>query len=173
MNGIGTGVILNGSLYAGASGNAGDIAHMTVNMYGGRCSCGKVGCLESYANIEQLRTHISALTGENTDTLTFRRIISRLNKGDISARSAMREYVSALSVAISNMLHCLDINTVIFGYDGCEDGDALEILLEEGLRLRMKNSGQGVITVKKSAFHSDAPLIGATAIVAERVFEGK
>ena len=172
MNGIGTGVMLNGKLYAGASGNAGDIAHMTVNMYGTGCSCGNTGCLESYANLEQLRTHISSLTGEKTDSLTFRQINSRLNQGDIAARSAIKEYVAALSVAISNMLHCLDIDTVIFGYDGCEDGNALEMLLEESLNSRMKNSGQGNITVKKSAFLSDAPLIGATAIVAERIFGG-
>ena len=170
MNGIGSGVILNGGLYFGASGNAGDIAHMTVNMFGARCSCGNTGCLESYANIEQIRAHISLLSGEDCEKLSFRQVISRLNSGDGLARSAMQEYVSALSVALANMLHCLDINTVIFGYDGCKEGDELEKILEKNLRLRMKNSGQGDITVKKSAFLSDAPLIGATAIVADRLF---
>lgn len=172
MNGIGAGIIFNGGLYTGASGNAGDIAHMTVNMFGKRCNCGSIGCLESYANIEQIRAHISMLSGENSEKITFRQVISRLNAGDTVARSAMQEYVSALSVALATMLHCLDTNTVIFGYDGCEEGEELEKLLEKNLRLRMENSGQGIITVKKSAFLSDAPLIGATAIVAERIFCG-
>ena len=173
MNGIGAGIVLNGKLYTGASGNAGDIAHMTVNMYGKRCNCGSIGCLESYANIEQIRAHVSTLSGTDSERLTFREVISRLNSGDMVARSAMQEYTSALSVALATMLHCLDINTVIFGYDGCEEGEELESILQQNLRARMENSGQGIITVKKSAFLSDAPLIGATAIVAERIFEGK
>ena len=172
MNGIGSGIILNGSLYSGASGNAGDIAHMTVNMFGGRCSCGGTGCLESYANIERLRAHVSLLSGRDTSSLTFKKLISDLNAGDTVSRSALQEYTAALSVALSGMLHCLDISTVIFGYDGCESGDELITLLEKNLRLRMENSGQGAVTVKRSAFLSNAPLIGATAIVAEKIFGG-
>ena len=172
MNGIGSGIILNGSLYSGASGNAGDIAHMTVNMFGGRCSCGGTGCLESYANIERLRAHVSLLSGRDTSSLTFKKLISDLNAGDTVSRSALQEYTAALSVALSGMLHCLDISTVIFGYDGCENGNELLMLLEKNLRLRMENSGQGTVNVKRSAFLSDAPLIGATAIVAEKIFGG-
>lgn len=171
MNGIGSGIVLNGELYGGSSGNAGDLAHITVNMFGRRCSCGGTGCLESYANIGQIRAHLSLLSGSDCSKISFRQVISRLNAGDAAALSAMQEYTAPLSEALTSMLHCLDINTVIFGYDGCEDGSTLEKMLERNLRMRMKNSGQAPVTVKKSAFFSDAPLIGAAAIVAEKIFE--
>ncbi len=170
MNGIGTGTILGGMLYTGNSGNAGDIGHMTVNMFGEACTCGSTGCLECYANIGRIRTHMARISGKDTADLSFRQVISLLNRGDLVARSAMQEYISVLAVALSGMLRCLDIQMLIFGYDGSDGSEILEDMLEQELRRRMANSGQHAIRVKKSAFFSDAPLIGATAIVADRFF---
>ena len=48
--GIGAGIVLNGSLYRGQSGYAGEIGHMTLDFQGPRCTCGNSGCLELYAS---------------------------------------------------------------------------------------------------------------------------
>ena len=48
--GIGGGIIINGRLYSGPSGSAGEIGHMTIDVNGPRCSCGNIGCLEMLAS---------------------------------------------------------------------------------------------------------------------------
>ncbi len=47
--GIAAGVILNGQLYRGANGMAGEIGHITIDPAGERCACGQIGCLETIA----------------------------------------------------------------------------------------------------------------------------
>ena len=62
--GIGGGVILDGKLYQGANGNAGELGHMSVDYRGRKCGCGNVGCIEQYASgtaIARSRTGIVAV----------------------------------------------------------------------------------------------------------------
>lgn len=176
MNGIGVGAVLDSRLYEGESGNGGDIAHMTVNMFGERCPCGNNGCLEMYANLEKINEHMRLFSMEpdaSGETLGWNEVMRLLGEDDPAARSAMQEYCSVLSYALSGILRCLDVSRVVFGYEGCGHKDTLERLLESNLRQRMQNSGNDRVSVSKSAFFADAPLIGAAAIVAERVFDGK
>ena len=49
-SGVGGGIIIDGKLYRGASGAAGEVGHMTINARGARCHCGRRGCLEMYAS---------------------------------------------------------------------------------------------------------------------------
>ena len=48
--GIGGGLLIDGRLFRGASGCAGEIGHMTIDLHGRRCACGNYGCLEAYAS---------------------------------------------------------------------------------------------------------------------------
>jgi len=48
--GIGGGIIIDGKLYCGTSGSAGEIGHMTIDVSGTRCNCGNTGCLETLAS---------------------------------------------------------------------------------------------------------------------------
>jgi glucokinase len=48
--GIGGGIIANGQLLSGSVGTAAELGHMTIDMYGPRCNCGNIGCLESLAS---------------------------------------------------------------------------------------------------------------------------
>src|ERR1700750_1813415 len=68
-SGIGAGLILNGRLYRGSGGLAGELGHVLVDPHGVVCRCGNRGCLETVAGtgalIDRLRpTHGDDLTGE-------------------------------------------------------------------------------------------------------------
>lgn len=56
--GIGSGLVLHEELYNGNSGQSGELGHSTINFVGPQCPCGNVGCLEMYANIENVRNYI-------------------------------------------------------------------------------------------------------------------
>ncbi len=71
--GIGGGIVQNGRLYAGLTGTAGEVGHMTIQAGGRICPCGSRGCLEAYASRTAITTAImaeihhgrtSVLTGE-------------------------------------------------------------------------------------------------------------
>ena len=52
--GVGGGLILDGRVYRGAAGNAGELGHLTVDYLGRQCGCGRRGCLEAYASGPQI-----------------------------------------------------------------------------------------------------------------------
>ena len=53
--GIGGGIVIDGALYRGANGVAGEIGHMCVNINGPKCGCGNHGCLHMYASGTAIR----------------------------------------------------------------------------------------------------------------------
>lgn len=80
--GIGGGIIINGILYTGAGGTAGEIGHMVIDTNGPRCDCGNNGCLESLVS----------------GTAVAREMCNRLEKG---ASSIVREMVSGRLQAVT------------------------------------------------------------------------
>src|SRR5213082_2022388 len=58
-SGVGGGIIVNGSLYHGAHGGAGEIGHMVVRAGGPRCGCGRAGCLEAMAARDAVARYVA------------------------------------------------------------------------------------------------------------------
>ena len=89
--GIGGGIILNGEVWHGADGMAGEIGHMTVNPAGPRCNCGNNGCLEAYSSATgMVRSAAASLKCGK------RSILKKLSYGDNSCITAKMIYEAAL-----------------------------------------------------------------------------
>lgn len=110
--GIGAGIVLDGRLFRGTRGFAGEIGHVLVDPAGPPCHCGGTGCLETYAGQEALlRTAgIPAGTAEPVAAL-----VARLEAGDPAARAAVGGAGRALGVALASVLNVLDTDTVVLG----------------------------------------------------------
>lgn len=90
--GIGGGIILNGEVWHGTDGMAGEIGHMTVNPAGPRCNCGNNGCLEAYSSATGMVRSAAA-----SIKCGKRSILKKLSKGDNSCITAKMIYESALN----------------------------------------------------------------------------
>jgi len=71
--GIGGGIILDGKIFEGASGIAGELGHMTIDMYGERCTCGNIGCLEYLASGTAIARYANQaiISGQGAELLAF------------------------------------------------------------------------------------------------------
>ncbi len=67
--GIGGGIIINGNLYSGCNGLAGEIGHMIIKYKGAKCNCGQLGCLEAYSSKTGLINHIKKSKDKQADVL--------------------------------------------------------------------------------------------------------
>lgn len=83
--GIGSGIIIDGSLHRGHSGAAGEIGHLTLNRGGRPCGCGKRGCFEQYGSASGLVTTYEQLTGDELSAED----IARRYRSDDSAKKAL------------------------------------------------------------------------------------
>ena len=184
MDGIGSGYILNNRLYDGARGLTGEIGHTTINFSGPRCSCGNIGCLELYANTARLQSTIQNLeevyhrpcpylyTSKEKGDLKLEEVIYAASKESTFAIIALQEFCEYLATGVVNLINILNINDIIVGYDGVENQTVFEEMLREKVSKRIVSNPEE-LTIRRSIFHGDAPLIGSIALIANKVFDSE
>jgi glucokinase len=114
--GIGGGLFLNGRLYEGHHGLAGEIGHTVVVPSGTPCGCGQRGCLERYAASAGLRTQV-ALESEGKEDTAFSvpTFFARVAAGDALETRVYRRAVDALARGIGVAAGVLAPETVVIG----------------------------------------------------------
>lgn len=107
--GIGGGIIIDGSLYRGHSGAAGEVGHITLVPGGRPCGCGNRGCFEQYGSASGLSSTYEQLTG---DRLTAEEI-ARRHPGDDSAQKALEATGTHLGRGLAVVCNLLEPDIVV------------------------------------------------------------
>jgi predicted NBD/HSP70 family sugar kinase len=110
--GMGSGLILENRLYRGPHGNAGEIGHTSLNIYGRQCECGRTGCAEAYLSGPSLSRRYQELAGEY---LSPEEIYSRYERGDARAKSLFEESFRLMGEVFANAVNTLDLEAIILG----------------------------------------------------------
>jgi glucokinase len=142
--GIAAGVIIEGKLYKGSNGMAGEIGHLMIEPDGPRCNCGSYGCLEAMAagpayvaQAERLLQSGQPSLLRDFDLLTAQVIYQAAQKNDPLARQIVQKNSGYLSRAIQLLIMAYDVEKVVLGGGVSHDGDSflMPILAElAGLR---------------------------------------
>lgn len=104
--GVGGGLIVNGTIYHGAHGGAGEFGHMVLQRDGERCTCGRRGCFETYASIRFLRRRgiIDPLAAQ-----------VRANKGGRKEKKVFEEMGKWLGLGLLSIMKTIDPEVIIIG----------------------------------------------------------
>jgi glucokinase len=129
--GINAGLILNGKVYRGANGMAGEIGHTVVDENGVICNCGQRGCLESVAAGPAI-TRQAINAGITDGKITSRELIEMAEHGDERARAVMHRVNTYLARAVQLLILTYDVEKVVLGGGVTHAGPAfLNLLLVE------------------------------------------
>lgn len=173
--GVGGGLVLDGRLTNGATGNAGHIGHVVVDPGGPDCVCGGRGCLEAIARGPALAAWAQ---GEGwrpgQSPVTARDLAGDAARGDPIGAAAMRRAGRALGVAIASAVHLCDLELVVIGGGLAQAGPLLFGPLEETLRAHARLGYARNVPVVTAGLGQSAGLIGAAALIfaAERYWAG-
>lgn len=123
--GVGGGMILDGRLWRGVDGTAGEIGHLSVDPFGGvKCNCGNTGCLEVYASAtaivrmtrEALAQHKSSLLqAVAADELTAEKVFRAATTGDEMAIEIFRRMGVYLGIAMANLVNLINPEMIVIG----------------------------------------------------------
>jgi glucokinase len=127
--GIGTGIVLDGRIYHGRTGAAGEGGHLSIDYNGPVCSCGKHGCIEALAagpaiasrarskfSVEHSRhSTILDLAKGKIDTITSEMVGQAYLAGDPLALEILQETVELLSAWLGNIIDLLDPDVIVMG----------------------------------------------------------
>lgn len=160
--GIGGGLILDGKLWEGEGGYAGELGHITVNPGGETCGCGRRGCLETEASAPRLVRNYRALAGR-TDVTDSKDVYLRAKAGDAAARESFRQLAYWLGIGIGIIVTALDVEKVLIGGGVVSAGRLLlDPVVEEARRWSHPIPFAGC-RIEKAALGNDAGLVGAAA----------
>ena len=125
--GVGSGLILNGSVWHGMYGMGGELGHSTVEPHGPLCGCGSRGCLEMYTSASGLvrlaRSAADSVHGSNpahlrrlqAAGLSAREVAELAEVGDPAASAACEQFGFYLGLGIANLTSVLDLPMVVVG----------------------------------------------------------
>jgi len=120
--GVGMGVIIDGKIYHGALGIAGEIGHMSINFSGKKCTCGNRGCLEHYCSMVEVEAKLEKWVTSNTGSsigpkFSFDDIRKAILAGEKYPLQLIEESAKYLGFALANVINMYNPDTIVIdGY---------------------------------------------------------
>jgi len=179
--GVGGGIIINGEIFHGASGAAGEFGHIIVKTDGPVCSCGRRGCVEAFAGTPALlrslqekldKGRVSVLKDVPPDKRTPKLLSEAAQKGDEAAIEVFSEAGFYLGVGLANVINLLELQRIVVGGGVANAGNfILDPARESFYKTALKDSVKGVEIVPAKLGNS-AGLVGAAEMVKRKVRKG-
>lgn len=174
--GIGGGWVLDGRVWSGADGMAGEIGHVVVNPGGMPCVCGKQGCLEAESCGPALAAKargrlavdastapvLAGLAGGNPDAVTGEMVARAAAAGDPLALAVLDEGAAMLGAGLGGAINLFNPQRVVLGGGVTKSGDRWWRIVRETARYHVLP--QTRVEIVPAAMSDDAPLWGAAAL---------
>jgi glucokinase len=176
--GIGTGIVIDGKIYHGRTGSAGEGGHVSVDYRGPVCRCGKRGCIEVLASgtavVQRARDKISSgiksaileLASGKLDSITGEVVARAYGRGDALAREILVESVNILAVWLSNMIDLFDPAVIVIGGGAAGLYLAFFDVLRQDVPKLTLNPRAGEVPIVPARYGAEAGIAGAAALCA-------
>jgi predicted NBD/HSP70 family sugar kinase len=169
VEGLGTGLIINGELHVGSRLGLGGFGHMSIDPNGELCSCGRRGCWETFASERATVERFHRVTAKQGLPLVgLPDLIALANNNDEMAMESLKITAEYLGEGISNLVHGIYPETVVIGGDITAAWPIIEPIIRERMRSRYLVSPNQIIVRPASV---DRPsLFGAIPIALQNYF---
>ncbi|WP_378730071.1 ROK family protein [Nocardia brasiliensis] len=177
--GIGCGIVVDGGIYRGASGSAGDIGHLRLTDDGPICACGNSGCLEAYAGGAALAREATARAGRSpfladrlatVGTLTATDLADAAAAGDPVAVTMIREAGTHLGTALAGLVSFFNPGLVVIAGGLTGFGHPLLAEIRSVVYRRSLPLATGNLPIVLSELAELGGVIGAARLISDHVF---
>ncbi len=174
--GVGGAIVIDGKLYRGASGLAGEIGHLTLDMNGRRCVCGAIGCLERYVGIQFIVANalerldnqskrnesiLLELANNTPENITPELLSKAAERGDEIAVAVWRDTGHFVGVALAVLVNLLNPECFIIGGGVAKAGMVLFQPMRETMEALAMNRVGKSTPILQAQLGKDAGIIGA------------
>ncbi len=176
--GVGSGLYLNGKIYAGREGKGAELGHTVIEMGGRKCTCGREGCLEAYASATGLKNLIKEAMHEHPESLMWKECPEPENPqghvpfkceklGDSAAKEVVSKYIHYLSVGCANFSNIFRPEAIIIGGGVSNQGKPFADRIKEETAKELAGYGPSSCPLPDflvSTLGADAGIYGAAAL---------
>jgi glucokinase len=169
--GVGGGVILDGKLWRGAHGSAGEIGHTTVDPFARlKCKCGNTGCLELFASA----TAIVRMTRErlprfpqsklSSEDLTAEKVYGAGREGDELALSVFKTVGTYLGIGLANLINIIDPEIIVIAGGVVNGWDLFARDMQNVVNERAVRATAAQVKIAAAQCGDNAGLLGAARL---------
>jgi predicted NBD/HSP70 family sugar kinase len=164
-SGVGSGLVLDGRIYRGAGGTAGEIGHVLVDETGPMCRCGNRGCLETYAGGDAI---VDLLRRSHGPELTIERVLELAADGDRGCIRAIADGGRFIGGTVAALCNYLSLDRIVVGGALATAGDLLLEPLRAAVRRFALPAVAERVQIVEGELHGHAELLGACVLVVGR-----
>ena len=170
-SGIGAGLLLNGLIYRGSTGSAGEIGHLTLEENGPLCDCGNTGCLEALAGGKAiaLQAQAAVRTGQRTllsgmgpvEALTARDVAAAARRGDLVSQRIIESAGRYLGIAIAGLVNLINPRVIVVGGGVAQIGDLLLQPIRDTVARRSLQASARTVRINSAVLRRRSTSMGA------------
>lgn len=181
-DGVGAGIIVNGSIFRGCRGGAGEVGHTSIDRNGIPCDCGNTGCLENYVSWPAICSKVLSSVAQGKPTM-----MSELVKGDISqitpsifrdalkkndqlAKEIMKDTAAYLATGMVNLVNLLNPDIIILGGKVAYDNQFLLSQVKKLVFQKALNILTDKLEICPTSLEKDFRIIAAATIPLQEIF---
>jgi glucokinase-like ROK family protein len=179
--GIGCGIVVDGELYRGVDGCAGDIGHIRVDDFGPTCACGNTGCLEAFAGGAALardataaarsgRSQVLSALLADKDELTAEDVGIAVGQGDPVAVQLMRDSGRRVGQVLASLVSFFNPGMIVIGGGVTALGHALLAEIRGVTYRRSLPLATGNLPIVLSELGDEGGVIGAARMVSGAIY---
>ena len=182
--GVGGGIILEGKLWLGEDGMAGEIGHMIVEPSGLKCQCGRYGCLESYSSgtgiVKRTITALENGRGSSLSnrvkscysSITAKMVFEEAIAGDRLSLDIMEDTGRYLGIAVAGLMNILNIDRFVMGGRVADAGDLILGPARKEMAKRAIGATGKEDVIVQARLRDNAGIIGAAGVVFQQRLGG-
>ncbi|WP_030758555.1 ROK family transcriptional regulator [Streptomyces griseus] len=161
-SGVGAGLVIDGRVYRGPGGTAGEIGHITLDESGPVCRCGNRGCLETFT---AARYVLPLLRPSHGSDLTMERVVQLAREGDPGCRRVIADVGRHIGSGVANLCNLLNPSRVVLGGDLAEAGELVLSPIRDSVGRYAIPSAARQLSLVQGALGGRAEVLGALALV--------
>ncbi len=162
--GIGTGIVIDGKIYHGALGSAGELGHLPIREGNRACGCGKLGCLEKYCAGGGLDLTAIELLGDGKEAAE---LFEEAKIGNEAAKQAITDAVQMLGSALVSVVNLLSPDQILFSGGLSRQTEWYLDPLIAYIQAHCYSADGKLPALRGATLGEDSPLYGAALMPAE------
>lgn len=167
---IGSGLVINGEIYRGTGGTAGEIGHMTVLRDGPLCDCGNRGCLKTLAAVPAIVEIVRQRRGDNA-VQDIDDVVRMAAAGDDASSYALKQAGEWIGIALASLVNMLNPALIVLDGQTMRAGDLVIDPIRETVAAHSLAGPLAHTRIVPSALHGTAIALGGVALVLAAAFD--
>lgn len=169
--GVGAGIVINGRLYHGAQGIAGEFGHMTIDINGELCECGNLGCLQTFVSGSAIAERAAKQIKDNGSGVTGKEVFELAQNGNQSYIDLLHETGKIIGIGLTNLIHLINPSEIVLGGGVMKSEELIMPAILETIKQRVLTTEARQTKVGVTGLGDEATLLGAVSLLLVELFD--